>query len=57
MVNQGLLNLAIIRVRKDILNHCYDKYSDDAWDVLHIEIEFGLQPIGWVYFPVARMIK
>jgi hypothetical protein len=57
MVNQGLLNLAIIRVRRDITNHCYDQYSDEVCDVLRIEIEFGLQPIEGVYFPILRMTK
>jgi len=57
MVNQGLFNLAIIRVRRDITNHCYDQYSDEVCDVLRIEIEFGLQPIEGVYFPILRMTK
>jgi hypothetical protein len=56
-MRENKMTLAIMQVREDILNHCYDQYTDDESEVVQAEITQYLNPALWIYFLILNKVK
>jgi hypothetical protein len=56
-MRENKMTLAIMQVREDILNHCYDQYTHDESDVVQAEITQYLNPALWIYFLILNKVK